>query len=79
MSRNNKSARLHAQAKQISEMRKKGDSGPSKTMPKHGKKWTYRHNPDAMKRLAEFVKTTSVDTKKSGGKAILEKAGGAAK
>lgn len=51
MSRNNKSARLHAQAKQISEMRKKGDSGPSKTMPKHGKKWTYRHNPDAMKRL----------------------------
>jgi len=78
MSRNSKNATRHAQARQISEMRKKGESGPSKTTPKHGKRWGYRSNPEAMKRLTEFVKG-AVPSQKTGGKAILDRAGSAAK
>ena len=79
MSRNNKNATRKAQAKAFSETRKSGGRSASKTIPKHGKRWGYRTNPEAQKRLAEFIKSTSVDDKKSGGRAILEKAGGAAK
>lgn len=44
MSRNNKSARLHAQAKQMSATRKSGGSGPKQTEPKHGKKNRSKYN-----------------------------------
>lgn len=42
MSRNNKNARLHAEARAWSKIRKDGGSGPSKTQAKHEKenvKW----------------------------------------
>lgn len=42
MSRNNKNARLHAEARAWSKIRKEGGSGPSKTQAKHEKqnvKW----------------------------------------
>lgn len=79
MSRQSKNARNLARAKQYSEMRKKGESGASKTTPCHGKKWTYRNNPDAMKRLAEATKALATPTGKTAGKEILAKAGGASK
>ena len=79
MSRNNKGARNGARAKQYSALRQKGESGPAKTTPAHGKRWTYRSNPDAMKRLAEAVKELAIPKRKTSGKQILEEAGGAAK
>lgn len=80
MSRNSKNARNLAKARQITAMHKNGEKGASKTTPLHGKKWTYRHNPDAMKRLDEAVKALSaVRTNKTSGAEILAKAGGASK
>ena len=79
MSRQSKNTRNLARAAVYTAMHLKGEKGASKTTPQHGKKWTYRHNPDAMKKLAEFLKSSSVDTKATGAKAILSKAGGAAK
>jgi hypothetical protein len=38
MSRNNKSAKLHAQARKLTEQRKNGGKGPAKTTAVHGKK-----------------------------------------
>lgn len=38
MSRNSKNARLHADARRMSERRKNGNGGPAKTEAKHGKK-----------------------------------------
>jgi hypothetical protein len=55
MSHNNKNARRIKEAREWSQRRLKGEKGPTKTQPQHGKRWTYRKNPDAMKRLAEFV------------------------
>ncbi len=77
MSRNSKNARNLAKARQISAMHKNGEKGASKTTPLHGKKWTYRHNPDAMKRLDDMLKGTDPNEKTSG-KRILRSAGGAA-
>jgi hypothetical protein len=79
MSRNSKNARNLAKARQITAMHKNGEKGASKTAPQHGKKWTYRHNPDAMKRLAEALKGAAAPAGKTAGAAILAKAGGASK
>ena len=79
MSRQSKNARNLAKAKSITLMHKNGEKGPSKTAPAHGKKWTYRHNPDAMKRLAEATKPAEDKQEKTSGKKILRKAGAAAK
>lgn len=38
MSRNNKNARLHKDAKAITALHLKGEKGPEKTKPQHGKK-----------------------------------------
>lgn len=81
MSRNSKNARNLARARQISAMRKNGEKGPSKTTPQHNKRWGYRTNPDAQKRLAEAVKAMGAGSGRGGrtsGRQILEKAGGAA-
>lgn len=80
MSRNSKNARNIARRKQITAMHKSGEKGPARTSPTHGKKWTYRHNPDAMKRLAEFLKgpeqVEAADRKeKTSAKRILRGAG----
>jgi hypothetical protein len=76
MSRNSKNARNKARAKVITSMHAKGEKGPSSTAPAHAKKWTYRSNPDAMKKLAEFLKGPE-DTKgeKTAAKKILRGAG----
>jgi hypothetical protein len=83
MSRQSKNARNLSRARDITKMHKNGEKGPKQTTPKHGKKWTYRHNPTAMKALAEFVKGLSGKqeeaNEKTSGKAILRKAGGASK
>lgn len=79
MSRQSKNARNRAIAKQFSEARKAGRPGPSKTEPKHGKKWTYRSNPELQKRLAEAVKAMDERRNgKSGLQKVLEGAGSAA-
>lgn len=83
MSRQSKNARNIARRKQITAMHKNGEKGPSRTAPKHGKKWTYRSNPASMKALAEFLKAKSGDVdaakEKTSGRAILRKAGKAAR
>jgi hypothetical protein len=83
VSRQSKNARNIAKRKQITAMHKNGEKGPARTAPQHGKKWTYRSNPDAMKRLAEFLKgpeqQDAADKKeKTSGKRILRGAGKAA-
>ena len=52
MSRNNKSARLLQKAKEITALHLKGEKGPSSTKADHGKRFTYRNNPDTLNRLA---------------------------
>ena len=79
MSRNNKNARLHAEARERSKNRQNGSVGASKTEPKHGKRWTYRTNPEIAKRIAEMAKLTAGEKpNKTSGKKILEGAGAAA-
>lgn len=78
MSRQSKATRLKAIAKQFSEARKKGEKGPSKTTAVHGKRWTYRSNPEMQKRNAEAMKLTNQLPTKTSGKEILASAGAAA-
>jgi hypothetical protein len=76
MSRQSKNAKNAARAKSITLMHKNGEKGPKSTSPQHGKKWTYRSNPDAMKRLQEFLKgPEEVKSEKTAGKRILRGAG----
>ena len=77
MSKNNKNATRKAQAKAITALHLKGEKGPAKTTPMHGKKWGYRSNPEVQRRIAELMKATQ--TEKTSGKKILEKAGAASK
>lgn len=83
MTRQSKNARNIARRKQITAMHKNGEKGPTRTAAVHGKKWTYRSNPEVAKRLAEMMKATSEATEtakeKTAGKAILRKAGSASK
>lgn len=81
MSRNSKNARNHERARQMTAMRKNGNKGPAKTTPKHGKRVTYRTNPDTQKRIAEALKASSLAESKStrtSGRKLLESAGKAA-
>jgi hypothetical protein len=55
MSRQSKQAKKFALAKSITDLHLKGEKGASATTPCHGKKWTYRGNPEIMKRLAEAL------------------------
>lgn len=79
MSRQTKNARNKERAKMFTKMHLEGNKGPARTEPKHGKKWTYRQNPVAMKALAEKLKGSAPDTTKTAGAKILAKAGGASK
>jgi hypothetical protein len=78
MSRTSKNAKNLARARRITEMHKQGEKGPARTTPLHGKKWTYRSNPDTMKRLNELLKGPQENSDKTAGKKILRNAGGAA-
>jgi hypothetical protein len=77
MSRNNKNARNLERARTFSKARQNGEKGPSRTTPVHGKRWTYRKNPDVLKRLAELAKQGELPAKTSG-REFLEGAGKAA-
>lgn len=58
MSSQSKNARKLAKAREITRMHKNGEKGPAKTTPKHGKRWTYRSNPEIQKRVAEMIKAS---------------------
>jgi hypothetical protein len=77
MSRQSKNAKRLAKAREISKLHKDGGKGPTRTEPKHGKRWTYRHNPAVQKALAEALKASAPKQEKTSGKAILAKAGSA--
>jgi len=79
MSRQSKNARKLAKAREITALHLKGEKAAAKTTPLHGKRWTYRQNPEVAKRVAEQIKATSAPTEKTSGKKILEGAGGASK
>ena len=78
MSKNNKNSQRIIKAREMSKMRKAGGKGASKTQQKHGKRWTYRSNPEVQKRIAEQLKATQEKTKSASQK-LLEGAGSAAK
>lgn len=78
MSRNNKNATRMAQARTISAQRKAGNKGVSRTTPVHGKRYTYRNNPEILKRISEMVKLTAGPDEKTAAKRILKGAGKAA-
>ncbi len=79
MTRQSKNAKRLTKAREISKLHKDGGKGPSKTEPKHGKRWTYRHNPALQKALAEAIKSMPGSTKqdKTSGAKILAQAGAA--
>lgn len=56
MSRNNKNATRYAKARELSKARQAGNKGATKTQPVHGKKHTYRTNPEIAKRMDEQAK-----------------------
>ncbi len=82
MSRQSKNARNRERAAQITLLHKAGSKAAKKTTPLHGKRFTYRNNPEVQRRTAERIRATSstaLDRPKTSGRAILEKAGGASK
>lgn len=54
-----KNARRLAKARDITKLHKNGEKGPAKTTPLHGKRWTYRTNPEIAKRNAEAMKQSA--------------------
>lgn len=56
MSRQSKGAANKARAKEFSELRKSGGSGPKQTTPKHGKKNTRWNHPETAKARAAILK-----------------------
>jgi hypothetical protein len=75
MSRQSKNTRKLALAKQITELHKKGET-MGKSTRSHGKKWTYRSNPEIAKRIAEMNGTSREG--RTSLKKVLEGAGTAA-
>lgn len=75
MSRQSKNARKIALAKQITAMHQNGEK-MGKTTSAHGKRWTYRGNPEIQKRIQEMSK--SFDSGKTSMRKVLEGAGAAA-
>ena len=59
MTAQSKNARKLAKAREISRMHKNGEKGPSRTTPLHGKRWTFRSNPEIQKRVAEMLKSSN--------------------
>jgi hypothetical protein len=74
MSRQSKNTRNRSIAKQFSEQRKNGGSGPAKTTPQHGKRWGYRDNPARLKDQG----AVSTKPQRTSGRRILDNAGAAA-
>lgn len=78
MSHNSKNARNLARARNFAAMHLKGEKGPARTTPLHGKKWGYRDNPEVLKRIAEALKASQPQeekNEKTAGKRILRGAG----
>lgn len=78
MSRQSKQAKNLERARAFSKARKNGEKGPSKTQALHGKRWTYRGNPEIQKRIAEGKNTNEPPARTSKNR-VLEGAGAAAK
>lgn len=82
MSRQSKNAKNMARARDFSKQRQSGSAGPAKTAAKHGKRWTYRTNPEIQKRIAEVIAASKGGQKPTGrgaaAKKILKGAGKAA-
>ena len=78
MSKNSKNAQRFDRAREMSKLHLKGEKGPARTTPQHGKRWGYRGNPEVAKRIAEMLKA-SQETNKTSGKKILAGAGGASR
>lgn len=68
MTAQSKNARKLAKAREITRMHKNGEKGPSRTTAVHGKRWTYRNNPEVQKRIAEMLKASQAEPK-----TVLEK------
>lgn len=65
MSKNSKNSKRIVAARAISAQRQAGNPGSSKTQAVHGKKWTYRTNPEIAKRITEAVKEASAKREKN--------------
>lgn len=79
MTKQRKQEKKAVLAQAITRMHAQGEKGPSKTSPNHNKRYTYRSNPDTLKRIAEAVKAKQeVKGEKTSGKRILRDAGKAA-
>lgn len=59
MTSQSKNARKLAKARDIAKLHNSGEKGPAKTTPLHGKRWTYRTNPEIAKRIAEAMKQSA--------------------
>lgn len=59
MTSQSKNARKLAKARDMTKLHKNGEKGPAKTTPLHGKRWTYRTNPEIAKRIAEATKVSA--------------------
>ena len=57
MSRNSKNAQRNKAAKERSEQRQKGNAGPAKTTPKHGKKRAWWQLHDSYREAVKGSKT----------------------
>lgn len=77
MTKQRKNEKNRAAAAVITAMHLKGEKGPARTQPQHGKRHGYRTNPDTLKRVAEMLKATKAEL--TGGQAILAKAGSASR
>ena len=75
MSRNSKNAARIVKAREISKSRQSGNPGPASTAAKHGKRFTYRTNPEIAKRIAE---AKAEPIKRKGSRRELTNVGGAA-
>ena len=79
MTKQRKNEKKAALAVTITRMHLAGEKGPKTTEPKHGKRHTYRSNPEVLKRIAEALKATQEvkgdKTEKTSAKRILRGAG----
>lgn len=79
MTKQRKHEKKAALAATITRMHLAGEKGPKSTAPAHGKRHTYRNNPEILKRIAEALKATQEagkdKTEKTSAKRILRGAG----
>lgn len=78
MTKQRKLEKKAAMAVTITRMHAAGEKGPKSTTPVHGKRHTYRSNPEIQKRIAEALKASQPEADKkdkTSAKRILRGAG----